>query len=121
MLLVGIDLVECKRIEKSLKNEHFCRRVYGLDEQKWLKERKFCAESAAACFCAKEAFGKAMGIGICGFALSDVQLMHRASGCPYLKLSGRAADIAKGIQFSVSVTHTREYASVVVIGEPEKE
>ena len=39
------------------------------------------------------------------------------NGQPYLKLSGKALEIAKkeNLHFSVSATHTQKYASVVIL------
>ena len=73
----------------------------------------------AASWCAKEALGKALGTGVRGFSLREVELLRAENGAPYLQLSGRAAEIAAGVRFSVSVTHTRAYTSVIVIGEAE--
>jgi len=51
--------------------------------------------------------------------LSEVELLRSISGNPILKLSGNALKIAqvRKINFAVSVTHTRLYAAVIVIGE----
>ncbi|NLG93681.1 MAG: holo-ACP synthase [Clostridiales bacterium] len=119
MLLVGIDLVENKRIQKSISNPRFLRRILGTSEYSQLEMRGFPVQSVAASFCAKEAFSKALGTGIRGFLLSEVELLRKSSGEPYLCLSGGAQRIAesRGIIFHVSVTHTKEYASAVVIGE----
>ena len=119
MLLVGIDLVEINRIEKSVKNPRFCSRVLGVTEYSQLALRGFPVQSVAASFCAKEAFSKAMGTGLRGFSMDEVELLRGSDGKPSLMLSGRALEIAKAckLQFSVSVTHTKAYAAAVVIGE----
>ena len=119
MVSVGIDLEEVGRIRRSLENPRFCARVFGAEEAAQLAGRGFPAQSAAACFCAKEAFGKALGTGVRGFSLREVQLLRRPSGQPYLR--GRALELARerGLSFSVSVTHTREYAAVVVAAEQQ--
>ena len=120
MLSVGIDLVEIRRIEKSIRNPRFCSRVLGKTEYAQLEMRGFPVQSVAASFCAKEAFSKALGTGIRGFALTDVDLLREESGRPRLHLTGNAAKLAaaRGLaEFSVSVTHTKEYAAAVVVGE----
>ena len=61
MIALGIDLLEIDRIRRSLENPRFVRRVFGAQELEQLAARGFPAQSAAACFCAKEAFGKALG------------------------------------------------------------
>lgn len=119
MLLTGFDLVEIDRIRAAMQRPRFCRRVLGGEEYRQLSLRGFPAQSVAASFCAKEAFGKAMGTGVSGFALADVQLLRRENGSPYLVFGGEALRMAQeaNAEFSVSVTHTRRYAAAVVIGE----
>ena len=120
MLSVGIDLVEIRRIEKSIRNPRFCSRVLGKTEYAQLEMRGFPVQSVAASFCAKEAFSKALGTGIRGFALTEVELLREENGRPRLHLTGNAAElaVARGLaEFSVSVTHTKEYAAAVVVGE----
>lgn len=124
MYSVGLDMVECSRIEKAMRSQRFAQRVFGCGELALLQERGYpdgpgrrWIETAAAGFCAKEAFGKAMGTGVRGFHLREVELLREESGRPFLRLTGSAAALAEGMCFSVSVTHTKEYASVVVLAE----
>lgn len=119
MLSVGIDMVEIARIKKSIQNERFIDRVYGENEREEFKLRNAHARSFAAAFAAKEAFSKALGTGIRGFSLYEVQLVHDSLGAPRLHLSGSALEIAnsRGLDFAVSVTHTDEYATAVVIAD----
>lgn len=123
MLLVGIDLVEINRMKESVKNPRFCSRVLGSTEYSQLALRGFPVQSVAASFSAKEAFSKALGTGLRGFSLNEVELLRDENGKPSIKLSGNALRIAqeRGLEFSVSVTHTREYAAAVVIGQGVKE
>lgn len=117
---IGLDLTELERIEQSMKNPRFCRRVLGKEEYSQLQRRGFPVESVAASFCAKEAFAKAMGTGVRGFCLAEVQLLREENGKPYLRLSGGAKKLAKKLgytEFSVSVTHSRAYASAVVLAQ----
>ena len=117
MLSVGIDLVEIDRIRRSLENPRFLNFVYGEKERAELSARGFPAQSLAAAFAAKEAFAKALQTGVVGFVLQEVELLHRENGAPYLYLSGRALHISqeRGLKFSVSVSHTKRYATAVVI------
>jgi hydroxyethylthiazole kinase-like uncharacterized protein yjeF len=122
MSSVGIDLVEIDRIKKAMENPRFLCRVLGKTEYSQLEMRGFSAQSVAASFSAKEAFSKAIGTGLCGFALHEVELIRLPNGKPEIKLSGNALEIArrKNLNFSVSVTHTKKYAAAVVIGEEAK-
>jgi holo-[acyl-carrier-protein] synthase len=115
---VGTDLVEIDRIRKSIQNPRFRERVFGETESARLALRGFPVESAAASFCAKEAFAKAIGTGLRGFRLREVELLHdEKTGRPKLALSGNALRLAGNRRFSVSVTHTAQYASAVVVCE----
>ena len=118
MITNGIDLVKIKRIEKSLESESFKNKVFGGDELKELENKK--AESYAAAFAAKEAFSKAMGTGLCGFSLNEVQILHEKSGKPYFKLSGEAEKLGEGYELSLSLTHTGEYAAAAVTAYKKK-
>ncbi|MBE6827690.1 MAG: holo-[acyl-carrier-protein] synthase [Ruminococcaceae bacterium] len=117
MIANGIDLIEISRIEKALKSEGFISKVYGESELKELSVKK--AQSYAAAFCAKEALAKALGTGISGFKLNEAEVLHDEKGKPYFKLSGSALELAKGLSFALSITHTDEYAAAVVTAYSE--
>ena len=115
---VGLDLVEIGRVQKAMKRSRFCRKILGGEEYRQLEKRGFPPQSVAASFSAKEAFSKAIGTGVRGFSLADVELLRQENGKPYLRLQERAkmtAEKAGCTVFSVSVTHTREYAAVAVL------
>ena len=77
-------------MKHSLENPRFfmpC--IPGEQERQELEARRTPLQSAAACFCAKEAFSKVLGTGVRGLFLTEVELLHRENGAPYLSLSGR--------------------------------
>ena len=121
ILGVGIDLCDAGRIEKSLTRAGFVDRVFSPEEQVLLAARggTHRAETAAANFAAKEAFLKAAGVGLGGFALCELAVLRRESGAPYFALTGTAAAWAEeqGAAVHVSLTHERGLASAVVILE----
>ena len=116
-------MVEIARIERSLSRPRFLERVFGPEERAALNKKSGSrlAQSAAAAFAAKEAFSKALGTGIRGFGLQEVQLLHDDLGAPCLRLSGRAAAMAaeRRLEFAVSVTHTAAFAAAVVTAYTE--
>lgn len=114
----GIDLVEIRRVARLVEKHAGLSRLYGAEELVLLR-RKNSAASYAANFCAKEAFAKALGTGVCGFLLRDVQLLRDGRGRPYYRLSGRAREMAaeEGLTFHVSVTHTDQYAAAFAVAE----
>ena len=95
----------------------FLCKILGPNEYNQLHERNFPPQSVAVNFCAKEAFLKAVGKGLGEINLAEVELLRKDSGQPYLQLSGKALELATSEQltFSVSATHTQNYASVVVL------
>ncbi len=117
LVTTGVDMVEISRIKNSMTKKGFIDRVLGPTEKIGLGRRGMPVQSVAAAFCAKEAFGKALGCGISGFGMREVEVLHDDNGKPYFKLSGRAkqlADIRK-LSFDISLTHTKIYAVAVVV------
>jgi holo-[acyl-carrier protein] synthase len=118
---LGIDLCEVKRFERLQENEAFLQRVFSPEEIVYCKKRAKSAQSFAARFAAKEAFGKALGIGISGgVTLKDVQVCHDPANKPYLQLSGETKKIAEefGVtKIHLSLTHETGVAAAVVILE----
>ena len=116
---VGTDIVEISRIEKSMKSQRFINKVFSEKEIELLKKCNFSSETAAANFCAKEAFSKALGTGIRGFALNEVSVLRDEFDKPYIELSGNALKIGKNLNFYVSLSHTKEYATAFAVAEKE--
>lgn len=116
-LATGIDLLEIGRMRKSMQSAHFLERVFSPQERELLAARGMSAQTAAANFCAKEAFAKSLGTGVRGFALCEAALLRDALGKPYFVFSGAAKRLveSRALRFSVSVTHTREYAAAFVV------
>lgn len=115
----GVDAVEIKRIKKSLEIPGFREKVFSQKEIELLEKKRFPEESYAANFAAKEAFSKSLGTGVRGFSLNEVSVLRDELGAPYFELSGSAKERAKGLAFTVSLTHTREIAVAFVIAYKE--
>ena len=116
---VGIDSVSVNRIKKSLNNKLFLLKVFGEQERYELELKNYKPEHVAACFCAKEAFSKAIGTGLKGFKLNEVEMLHEPNGKPYLEFSENLKEIYNdnNFKFNISVTHTKDIATVIVICE----
>src|SRR5207253_7807931 len=97
VLGIGVDLVECARIERSLERfgEKFLHRVFTDGEIAYSMSMKFPARHLAARFAAKEAVSKAFGTGI-GKAMGwrDIDVRKKPSGEPFLVFSGSAQELA---------------------------
>jgi holo-[acyl-carrier protein] synthase len=112
----GIDLVDCPRIEKMLKQhgERFTDRVFTAAEKAYAEANKNSIEKLAGRFAAKEAVLKLMGTGWRGrIAWTDIEIINNPAGQPEVALTGEVKIIADklGIQhISVSITHTANFA-----------
>lgn len=117
MFSAGIDLVEIERIKKACTRGRFIDRVYSKDEQELFCGQRVRYESLAGNWAAKEAFAKALGTGVRDFLLTEVEVLRDGLGAPFLRLSGRAKARAeeRGLEFSVSITHTDELAQAICI------
>jgi holo-[acyl-carrier protein] synthase len=114
-LEVGVDIVEIKRIEHSLRRfgDRFRRRVYTLAELAETAER---GHSLAARFAAKEAVIKALGRT--DVALHEIEVVRARGGRPELRLSGRAAACAAELgvkELRLSLSHSQDYAVAMVV------
>ena len=118
---IGTDLCAADRMAAKLQKPAFVQRVFSPAEQALLNERggTHRAETAAANFAAKEAFLKAAGTGLGGFAMPELAVLRRESGAPYFALTGAAAAWAaeQNLTVHVSLSHERGLASAVVILE----
>ncbi len=119
MVRNGIDLVEIERIRRSCENPAFLGRVFGDRERAEWEARGRRTEQLAGAFAAKEAFAKALGTGIRGFRLSEVEVLHDALGAPYFAFSGNAEALVqkRGLIVSLSITHTDALAAAMVTAQ----
>ncbi len=116
MLKNGIDLVEIARVRRSCENPAFQNRVFGENERAQFAAQKHPEQHMAGAFAAKEAFAKALGTGLRGFSLCEVEVLHDTLGAPYFVLSGQAKKIAdeQNLAFALSITHTDTLAAAFV-------
>jgi len=109
ILGIGIDIIEVKRIEQSIKKyKNFLNKFFSKDEIKYCFNYKNKYERLAARFSAKEALIKA--ISNKNISLKDIEVINELSGKPILKVRG-----LKNINFLLSISHTKEYACAVCI------
>ena len=125
ILGVGNDLIDIRRIEKTLERygERFTARVFTDLERKKSDARRQRAASYAKRFAAKEACAKALGTGLrCGVYWRDMGVVNLPSGKPTMALTGGALERLKAItpagmvpQIDISITDEEEMAYVIVI------
>ena len=120
---IGIDLVENDRIEKIIQKwgEKFLSRVFSDSEITYCKRHAQAAIHYGARFAVKESFLKAIGTGLGrGVKLLEIEVINEESGKPEIRLSGGAQEyfMKAGIaKIHLSITHTKNYASAMVLLE----
>jgi holo-[acyl-carrier protein] synthase len=117
-VVVGIDIIEIPRIQRSLDDfgERFLNRVYTQQERDRYRTR---ISELAARFAAKEAISKALGTGIRGIKWREMDVLPNRRGKPIVVLHGTAAARAEllGItDFDITLTHSRNDAMAFVVG-----
>ena len=123
VLGIGVDLVECARIEHSLKRfgERFLHRVFTAGEIEYSQSMKFPSRHLAARFAAKEAASKAFGTGIGkSMGWKDIDVRRKESGEPYVVLEGGAKKLAeeRGVtKVLITLSHTEHHAMAVIVME----
>ncbi|WP_455541973.1 holo-ACP synthase [Intestinibacter sp.] len=120
---IGIDIIEIDRIEKVLeRTPRFLERNFTEKEIEYFKQRNFKSESIAGNFAAKEAISKAIGTGIRGFKLIDIEILRDELGKPIVNIYNNLKEIC--ISYSirdikVSISHSENYAvaNSIIIAE----
>lgn len=118
---LGIDLCSIARIEEAAaRSERFLHRWFTQEERDYFESRgKTAMQSAAAAFAAKEAFLKAVGLGIGrGIALQEIAVVHDEFGAPQYALSGAARQILQemGAQHAwLSISHENDTAAAICV------
>jgi len=120
---IGVDISDITRFERFLAEgkDALIRRVFTPGEIGYCGPKKRSAQHYALRFAAKEAFFKALGLGLRdGMSWHDVEVVKDALGKPDLVLHGRAAEIfaERGLSRSLtSLSHDGAYAVAVVVLE----
>ena len=123
VLGIGVDLVECARIEHSIERfgDRFLHRVFTDGEVEYSMSMKFPARHLAARFAAKEAVSKAFGTGI-GKAMGwrDIDVHKKPSGEPFLIFGGGAEKLAKErgvVNALITLSHSEQHAVATIVLE----
>lgn len=120
---IGTDLVQIKRMA-SWESSPICERFFHPAELAWVRGRGTGAlASMAARFAAKEAFGKALGLGLKGISLRDIEVQRSQGGRPLLVLHGSAQAALTPLgrtRVHLTLGHEAEYAIATVLIEIEE-
>lgn len=113
---IGIDIIEINRIKKIVnRNQFFLANIFSEKELGQISGKPCIYSSIAARFCAKEAFFKCIGTGI--RSLNDfksVEILNNKNGQPKIYLNEFFSKKYENFEFSVSLSHCKNYACSVV-------
>jgi holo-[acyl-carrier protein] synthase len=124
---IGTDIVQISRIEAALarNGERFAEKILGPEELEKYRRRKAKVEARgirflATRFAAKEAFSKAIGLGMrMPMTWRALQTLNAPGGRPVAVAGGALAQFMeeRGLTAQVSITDEADYAVAFVIVE----
>ena len=118
---IGCDIIEINRVEKAVQSDSFKKRVFTEAEIAYCESRgKQQFASFAARFAAKEAVLKALGTGLRGGELVELEVLNDELGCPQMSLRGYHEELAKskGVgKIHVTLSHSKDSAMAYVVLE----
>jgi holo-[acyl-carrier-protein] synthase len=124
---IGTDICDIRRIERTLqrRGERFAEKVLGPHELEVFHARRAKVEARgvrylATRFAAKEAFSKAIGLGMrMPMTWRHCEIVKAGSGKPGIRLHGELAAWfeARALTAHVTVTDESDYAAAFVVVE----
>jgi holo-[acyl-carrier protein] synthase len=128
---IGTDICDVRRITDTFarRGQRFADKVLGPAELQVFHARRARSEVRgvrflATRFSAKEAFSKAIGLGIrMPMTWRACEILNEPSGKPFIRLHGELAAWfeARGLRALVSVTDESDYAASFVVIETLKD
>ena len=122
ILGVGVDIVEKRRIKKSLKNKHFIKRIFTNTEILLAKSKKDKIAFYANRFAAKEAFSKSIGTGFRNnLNFIDLSIKKDKLGKPLFVITDKLKKIIKKkfkitkFNFFLSISDEKKYSIAYAI------
>ncbi len=110
ILGIGVDIIENKRVKKSIKNFKFKKRIFSTKEIKQSSLLKNKTSYFSKRFAAKEAFAKALGTGFRNdLNFKDIEIISDKMGKPYY---AKTKKIAKFVQKNFKVKNFNCFLSI---------
>jgi holo-[acyl-carrier protein] synthase len=128
---IGTDICDIRRIGATLqrRGERFAEKVLGPTELRVFRDRRAKVEARgiahlATRFSAKEAFSKAIGMGMhMPMTWRACEILNERSGKPFIRLHGELAAWfdERGLVANVTVSDESDYAVSFVVVETKNE
>ena len=120
---VGVDIVNIRRMERAVERwgSRFLKRIFTSAEIERCRQRARPAQCLASRFAAKEAFAKALGLGMReGLRWRDIEVVQDHLGKPGLQLHNQAQKLLETMEAKrtwLSLSDERDSALAVVVLE----
>lgn len=117
---IGNDIIEVDRIKKAASRDGFIEKYFTELEQQLFEERHQNIGTIGGNFSVKEAVSKALGTGVRGFALTDIEVLRNDLGKPEVTLYNKAKDLSDHLginRWHVSISHSKTAITAMAIGE----
>jgi holo-[acyl-carrier protein] synthase len=121
---IGVDLVKVARVAAALERhgDRFLNRIFTAREIEHCRGKVRAASMLALRFAAKEAFSKALGVGLRqgGIRWREVEVVPNPMGKPEFFVTGRAAELCEEAGISgmhLTLTDEDHLALAVVVLE----
>ena len=122
ILGIGVDIVKNSRIAKSLKSNHFIKRIFSNSEILIAKKIKDKKSYYSKRFAAKEAFAKSIGTGFRNdINFKDISIINDKLGKPSFVINDKIKKIVKkqfktsSFNFFLSISDEKKYSVAYVI------
>jgi len=122
ILGIGVDIVKISRINKSLKNNQFIKRIFSNSEILIAKKIKNKKTYYSKRFAAKEAFAKSLGTGFrYNLSFKDISITNDKLGKPSFVVTDKIKKIVKkqfktsSFNFFLSISDEKNYCIAYAI------
>ena len=119
---VGIDIVESFRVEKSLKNKKFVKRIFSSKEILLSKKYTNKISYFSKRFAAKEAFVKSIGTGFRNkINFKDISVVNDTLGKPFFIINKKIKNVifkkfnTNNYEFLLSISDEKKYSIAITI------
>ena len=120
---IGIDIVEIQRIKETYSRygERFARKILSNSELRSFYNNKNKISFLAKRFAAKEAVGKALGVGIKnGSILKNIEIKNDLNGKPFVNINNiKKLNMTEKKEIHISLSDEKKYAvaNALIISE----
>jgi len=119
---IGTDIVNISRIKAMFKkNKNFKNRIFSSKEIKHCEAKSNKIASYAKRFAAKEAFSKALGLGISqGISFNEISISNNRNGKPFIELLGKTKVVVNNLikksnKIYLSLSDEKKYALAMIV------